>query len=147
LSGLSVADPQSTIRDLTKNEIKLKKDIIVLGDEIFKFYAQEEIVNAKSLDDVYRLWVLDPRQEKFQNKDVIYGLAILYGNFLVTELDGEWKTIIDQYGAGFAILYPGGSTTFPVDMVAKRIKRGNKEFGFFNANFSMMKNVVSQLSK
>jgi hypothetical protein len=144
-SSIGSAKQQSTIRDLTQNEVKVMGEAKQWGNDIFVHYAKGRDINASNLDFVYQAWVKDSTADKFENRKIMYGLGVIYGNLVTSNIDSKWQVIIDQYGAGFTVLLSGGSKIFPVDMVAKRVKGGNKEFGFFKAHFDLMKNISAQV--
>ncbi|WP_111978191.1 DUF3806 domain-containing protein [Algibacillus agarilyticus] len=144
-SSLGIASQQSTIRDLTDNEVKLKSDSTKWGSKIFELYAKDKEVTPSSLDFVYRTWAQDGSLDKPKDQKVIYGLGVMFGNFVVSKVDSKWKVIIDKHGAGFIVVLSGGATIFPIDMVLKRVQAGNKEFGFFKANFDVIKSVAEQV--
>jgi hypothetical protein len=136
---------QSTIRNLTQNEVKTIGEANQWGNDIFNHYAKGKDINASNLDFVYRAWAQDSSIDKFQNRKIMFGLGVIYGNLVTSKIDSKWQVIIDQYGAGFTVVLNGGSTIFPVDMVAKRVQGGNKEFDFFKANFDLIKSISAQV--
>jgi hypothetical protein len=144
-SSIGLAKQQSTIRDLTQNEVKVMGESNQWGNDIFEHYAKGRNINASNLDFVYQAWVQDSSTDKFENRKIMYGLGVIYGNLVTSNINSKWQVIIDQYGAGFTVVLSGGSTIFPVDMVEKRVKGGNKEFGFFKAHFDLMKSISVQV--
>lgn len=144
-SNIGLANQNSTIRDLTKNEIELKNDLTLWGNEIFEYYAKGKEVNANNLDQVFQDWAKDTAIDKFKNQKVINGLGVIFGNLVVSKVDAKWQAIIDQHGAGFTVVLKGGTTIFPIDMVLKRVQAGNKEFGFFKVNFDVIESVAAQV--
>jgi len=144
-SSIGFTKQQSTIRDLTENEVKVIGEARQWGNDIFEHYAKGRDINASNLDFVYRAWVQDSSVDKFENRKIMYGLGVIYGYLVTSKINSKWQVIIDQYGAGFTVVLSGGSTIFPVDMVAKRVKGGNNEFGFFKVHFDLMKNISGQV--
>jgi len=144
-SSIGFTKQQSTIRGLTQNEVKVIGEARQWGNDIFEHYAKGRNINASNLDFVYRAWVQDSSVDKFENRKIMYGLGVIYGYLVTSKINSKWQVIIDQYGAGFTVVLSGGSTIFPVDMVAKRVKGGNNEFGFFKAHFDLMKNISGQV--
>ena len=67
----------------------------------------------------------------------------MFGNYVVEQIDAEWKVIIDQNGTDLTVVIAGGSTVFPIDMVLKRVQGGNVEFDFFNATFVVIQSIIS----
>ncbi len=119
------------VRGLTENEVKLLSEIDSWGHQLINIYGKGEKIDPSLLDEVFKSWKLDPSEQRLEQKYVIYGLSKLFGDFINNRKDCIWKVIEDEHGSDFMIHSSAGSNIFVKDIVLKRARSEDDEFGFF----------------
>jgi hypothetical protein len=91
-----MSDPR--IEDLTDTDEHALEGERELGRKICRFYLDEDRFDLAAVDEVFDLWLRDPRQKKPLPNEIALGLGSLLGDYLREKYQCRWVVDTDRFG-------------------------------------------------
>ena len=131
--SIGAMDMTQEILDLNQAEYEwLANNLAVAKRLVQNVIGKDETdwLRSDHLDEAYKVWYADHKRGEEDPNSLINAFGVAFGQFLVLELDLEWKLVRDERGTELAVYgEPGEILLFPPNLVAKRYVNG--EFDFF----------------
>lgn len=131
-----------TLIDISSDKTEWFETTRKNGKRVLVIYAKTEVVTPNSLDDAFNAWKQTEETSKAPDIVIAYGLGVLFGDYIISEIGGSWKETTDGLGSGLAIELKNGMVAYPIDSILKRIPPNEYELTFFEPIWhSINKNI------